>query len=358
MTHPRRQFLRNLFVGGLLTAGGATVLDRAALVQAQPPEDGSPPPDRGDLRIVAISDLNNGYGETDYRSEVHQAIGAIARWRPDLVLCGGDMVAGQKLGLTRSQFQAMWAGFDRAVYQPIRQAGVPFAFTFGNHDASNILLPDRSFKYALDRSEAAAYWNRRRDSLGLDWVDDQLFPFFYAFRDRGALIVSWDASGSVISAEQLARAERVLMSEAGRSARVRLVLGHMPLYAVTPERNGPGNVLRDTAAVRSLLERTQVTAYITGHHHAYFPARMGTIDLLHLGCLGGGARSWLGTTAAPIRTLTVIDVRFAAAELRYSTYQLNPLRPLSDQQLPQSITGFNGRLVRRDRVLQGVASPQ
>jgi hypothetical protein len=353
VTQSRRQFVQNLLAGGVLATGAATWLQRADRAGAQSPPnlEQAPPPDRGDLRIIAISDLNNGYGETDYRAEVHQAIALIQRWQPDLVVCGGDMVAGQKLGLTRSQFQAMWAGFDRTIYQPLRQGGIPFAFTLGNHDASNITLPDRTFKYALDRNEAAAYWRRQRSTMNWDWVDDAWFPFFYAFRMGNALIVSWDASGPVISTEQLLRAEQLFTSEVGRAAQVRLLLGHMPLHAVTPQLNQPGTVLRDTTQVQSLLERAQVTAYITGHHHAYFPARMGTVDLLHLGCLGGGARSWLGTSSTPIRTLTVIDARFGSPNLRYSSYQLNPFRSLRDDQLPREIVGFNGRLVRRDQLL-------
>ncbi|TAD79144.1 MAG: twin-arginine translocation signal domain-containing protein [Oscillatoriales cyanobacterium] len=345
----RRQFLQHLLTGGAVAAGLSGWWNRALVGQAQTPIAlPAPPPDRGTLRMIAISDLNNRYGDTDYRAEVHQAIALIRHWRPDLVLCGGDMVAGQKLGLTSAQFQAMWAGFDRDVFQPIQSAGIPFVFTFGNHDASNLRSADRSFKYEVDRAAANRYWQDHRNQLRLNWVDDRDFPFFYAVRQGDTFILSWDASGPAIDPAQLTRAEQLLTSEAGRSARHRLVLGHLPLYAVSPERNGPGHVLPNTAALLALFAGSRVSAYITGHHHAYFPARQGSVDLLHLGCLGGGVRSWLGSSASPIRTLTVIDIQPDRPDLRYSSYQLNPTRAVSYSQLPARITGFNGQLVRRD----------
>ena len=52
-------------------------------------------PVRGDVRIAVISDLNSGLGAADYEWQVDSIISRIPRiWNPDLVLCGGDMVAG------------------------------------------------------------------------------------------------------------------------------------------------------------------------------------------------------------------------------------------------------------------------
>ena len=58
-------------------------------------------PPRQDLRIAVISDLNSQYGSTEYEPEVTKAIDLIInRWQPDLVLGGGDAIAGQKTSLT------------------------------------------------------------------------------------------------------------------------------------------------------------------------------------------------------------------------------------------------------------------
>ena len=58
-------------------------------------------PPRGGTRLVLVSDLNSAYGSTTYIAEVHRGVALIPSLRPDLVICAGDMVAGQKAGLGR-----------------------------------------------------------------------------------------------------------------------------------------------------------------------------------------------------------------------------------------------------------------
>jgi len=41
----------------------------------------------------------------------NQAIALIPGQRPDLVVGGGDMVAGQVISLTKEEIKAMWAGW-------------------------------------------------------------------------------------------------------------------------------------------------------------------------------------------------------------------------------------------------------
>ncbi|NEP47033.1 MAG: metallophosphoesterase, partial [Okeania sp. SIO2H7] len=98
--------------------------------------DGLYNPPRGDVRLVVISDLNGAYGATDYDPEVDKAIALLPFWNPDVVICGGDMVAGQKVTLSDAELQAMWAAFDAHVAAPLRQMEIPYGFTLGNHDAS------------------------------------------------------------------------------------------------------------------------------------------------------------------------------------------------------------------------------
>jgi len=82
-------------------------------------------PPRGDVRFVVISDLNDAYGSTDYSREVDQGIALLPLWQPDMVLCSGDMVAGQSPTLTPDQLKAMWAAFDDHVAAPLRQPKFP-----------------------------------------------------------------------------------------------------------------------------------------------------------------------------------------------------------------------------------------
>ena len=120
---------------------------------------------RGDQRIVLISDLNASYGSTSYIPQVHQGVALVRQLKADLVLCAGDMVAGQKLGLAATQLDAMWAAFERQVLLPIRAAGEPFAPAMGNHDASSS-RGAQGYTFALDRERAARFWRARQASLG------------------------------------------------------------------------------------------------------------------------------------------------------------------------------------------------
>lgn len=344
----RRQFLRCLGVGGL--ALGGLLLAGMGRSRARSPQGNQgrgplpwPDPPRGDLRLATISDLNGPYGSTTYRETVHRAIALLPSWGPDLVLCGGDCVAGQKLDLTRSQLDAMWAGFDRQIAAPLRAAGLSLAVTMGNHDASGSLTPEGQYRFARDRAAAQAYWQRTQGTLGLDWIDRRDFPFYYSIRlrdgaGRSVYILVWDASTARLPAAIAARADRDLASPIAQGASLRLVMGHMPFYPVAPGRDTPGNYLETGDRWVSLLQRHRVAAYLSGHHHAYFPARSDSLDLLHLGNLGDGARPLLGSDRAPTQTLTLLDLFLGTGTLQRTTYDLVNLVPVDERQLPLQIT--------------------
>ncbi len=303
-------------------------------------------PPRGGTRLVLISDLNAAYGSTTYIAEVHRGVALIPPLRPDLVICAGDMVAGQKAGLGRQRLAAMWAGFDRSVLRPLRSAGLPFAPAMGNHDASGASAAGR-FLFADDRAEAARFWLARRDALGLRFVDTGNFPFHYAIRQNDVFVLVWDASTAQVPAEQLRWAERILAGPAARTASRRLVVGHLPLRAVSQGRDRPGEVLAQPAALQQLLERHGVEAYVSGHQHAYFPARLGQLDLFHLGAMGSGPRRLLGQTSPPFQTLTVLDLVGSPPRLVDTSFDLRTLRPIDPQRLPRTLRDATGRVLQR-----------
>jgi predicted MPP superfamily phosphohydrolase len=150
-------------------------------------------PTRGDVRIVLISDLNSAYGSTDYIAQVKQAIAFLPDWEPDLVLCGGDMVAGQDSALTPSEIEAMWQGFDKHIAAPIRKAKLPFGFTIGNHDASGSSFGGKS-TFENDRKAVVKYWNDPQHDANLNFVDRGGFPFYYTFEQNDIFFLTWDAS--------------------------------------------------------------------------------------------------------------------------------------------------------------------
>ncbi|MGF1521043.1 MAG: metallophosphoesterase family protein [Leptolyngbyaceae cyanobacterium] len=306
-------------------------------------------PLRGDLRLVVMSDLNGVYGSTDYDPEVDKGMALIPFWNPDLVVCSGDMVAGQDLTLTPDQIQAMWAAFDEHVAKPLREADLPYGFTIGNHDASSALGVNDSPLFQQERDLAAAYWQEPTHDPGVEFVDRFEFPFYYTFRYDDVFFMAWDGSSSRIPKEKLAWVEQTLASEAAQNARMRILLGHLPLYSVAVGRNEPGEVMENADQLRAMLEKYDVHTYISGHHHAYYPGHRGDLQLLHMGILGSGPRPLIDSNLPPWKALTVVDIDFDTPELtRYTTYDVQTLERIEYEQLPRFLAGHNGIVIRRD----------
>ena len=304
-------------------------------------------PTRGDVRIILISDLNSAYGSTDYIDQVKQAIAFVPDWEPDLVLCGGDMVAGQDNTLKPSEIEAMWQGFDKHIAAPIRKAKLPFGFTIGNHDASGSSFGGKS-NFENDRKAVIKYWSDPKHDTNLNFVDRAGFPFYYTFEQNDIFFLTWDASTAEIPSEQLKWAEKSLSSEAAQKAKLRIAIGHLPLYAVAKGRATAGNYLEDADRLRALFEKYNVHTYISGHNHAYYPAHKGKLELLNAGVLGDGPRRLLTGDITPNRTVSVIDIKLETAETIYTTYDMNTLKVVEQSTLPRYIDAPNGRITRRD----------
>lgn len=322
--------------------------ETAAIVVSAGPNGVFNPP-RGDVRFVVISDLNDVYGSTDYSPEVDKGIALIPFWKPDMVLCSGDMVAGQDPTLTDDRLRAMWAAFDDHVAAPLRRAKLPYGFTVGNHDASSALGVQGTFLFQRERNVAAEYWKQPSHNPGVTFIDKFEFPFYYTFEYQGVFFLAWDGSSNIISKEKLAWVEKALASEKAQSAKLRILLGHLPLYAVAVGRNEPAEVMDNADQLRAMLEKYNVHTYISGHHHSYYPGHRGKLQLLHMGILGSGPRPLIDSRTRPWKALTVLDVNFNSPELTtYTTYDINTLKVIEFNQLPRFLTGHNGIVLRRD----------
>ena len=284
------------------------------------------------LRVAVVSDLNGSYGSTSYSSDVGAAVSAILADPPDLVLSTGDMVAGQKSGL---DYAAMWDGFHEAVSDRLASARIPFAVTPGNHDASGYA------GYEGERDVFEATWADRKPDL--DFVDDAHYPFRYAFRMNNVLFVSLDDTlvGPLDSAQSAWLAD-VLDTPAA----ARIVYGHVPLYPFTEGRQTEALFDSD---LEDLLVAHNVTAFISGHHHAYYPGRRGALRLVGTACLGDGPRALLGTAQTSERavlrlTLTdgAIDALDAYAGDGFDTV-------ISRSSLPVSVGSGSDVIDRDDR---------
>jgi len=308
-------------------------------------------PPRGDLRMVVISDLNGAYGSTDYDPEIDQTIALMPFWNPDLVLCSGDMVAGQDRSLAPDQIQAMWAAFDEHVAAPLLEAGLPYGFTMGNHDASGALGMNDQPLFQQERDLASAYWQEPQHDPGVEFIDRSEYPFYYTFRQNDVFFLSWDGSTSRMPADKLAWVEQALASEAAQSARMLVLLGHLPLYAVAVGRDQPGEVMDNADQLRAMLEKYNVHTYISGHQHAYYPGHRGDLQLLHMGIIGSGPRPLIDSDRPSWKAVTVLDVDFDAPDgelTRYTTYDIQTMDLIEYGELPRFLTGHNGIVLRRD----------
>jgi hypothetical protein len=101
--------------------------------------------------------------------------------------------------------------------------------------------------------------------------------------------------------------------------------------------------------LRAMLEKYDVHTYISGHHHAYYPAHRGDLQLLHTGVLGAGPRQLIDSHLAPQKVITVVDIDFnAPKKTTYTTYNLETLAVIQSEQLPRFLAGHNGMVLRRD----------
>lgn len=302
-------------------------------------------PVRGDTRIAVISDLNSGLGAADYQWQVDSIIQRIPRlWKPDLVISGGDMVAGMGISDT-AHLRRMWNGFEKHVAGPLRQAEIPFAFTLGNHDGPR--------SYPIERQVAQEFWNRPQSHPGIEFVDRKFFPNYYSFVLDDIFFVSWEASSSKITEENLQWMKAEFEKPEARNAKYRFLLGHMPLYGVAQERDSRGNVLDNPERIQQLLEQFQVHTYISGHQHAFYPGKRGNLHLLNAGAAGSGARPWLTMDLDPANTITIMDVFYEQDSIAYTTYEIKEreaqnMTIFDPSVLPSAMLGVNGHQIRQD----------
>ena len=336
-----------IFVSVTAQVGSADLPPKTAQIVEEAGTIYNPP--RGDVRLVVISDLNTVYGSTDYPPAVDKGMALIPFWQPDMVVCSGDMVAGQSPILTKPQIRAMWDAFDDHVARPLREASLPYGFTIGNHDASSARNVNGGFLFQQERDLAREYWKNPRHDPGLTFVDRADFPFYYTFKQDDIFFLAWDGSSSYIPPEKLAWVENALASPEAQNAKLRILLGHLPLYAITVGRNQPGEVMQNADTLRAMLEKYDVHTYISGHHHAYYPAHRGDLQLLHMGILGSGPRPFIDSDLPPRKAITVLDIDFDSPEkTTYATYDIQTLDLIEYEQLPRFLAGHNGMVMRRD----------
>ena len=294
------------------------------------------------LKIVVISDLNASYGSTEYPAEVPYVISKLDSIKPDIILCAGDMVAGQKATLTEQNILDMWASFKTIVLEPIKTSQIPFGFTVGNHDASPT--------YALDRRLAKDFWAQNAAATHLTFVDSTHFPFYYSYIKNGVFFISWDAAAAQIPAEVYNWMKVQLQSNPAQKARLRMLLGHLPLYPIVEAKNKKGEVNAAPDSALAFFKNYGIDVYISGHQHAYYPAKKQNIRLFNAGAIGNGPRAILGHNAPAQKAYSIIEIPVTGAK-NFSHQTYNPVSNsiIDYRSLPDSVVGFNGVVFRQDQ---------
>ncbi len=285
------------------------------------------------ITIAVVSDLNGSYGSTTYQAEVHAATAAIVALQPDVVLSTGDMVAGQQAGL---DYHAMWAGFHAAVSDPLAAAGIPFAVSPGNHDASGY------GGFADERQIYVDEWAARKPDV--QWLDDTAWPLSYSFTLGSVLFVAVDSTtiGPLPAAHMTWIEDQLL---AGADQPVKILYGHVPLY---PFAQGREDEVIGDAALEDMLVAHDVTMFVSGHHHAYYPGRKGELGLVSMACLGAGPRALIGDGPTSPRSILRIEVAGDGTVEVLDAYGGAAFdEPVARRTLPASLS-YGGVTITRD----------
>ena len=342
----RRTFLR--LIAGAAVSG--SVLDGLLRKSGSQPLVPVSTQATGRLKLGLISDLNGSYGSTNYSSAVQRGVTLLMQQQPDLVLCAGDMVAGQKRSLTNSQLQAMWAGFEQSVRLPLQTAGIPLLPAIGNHDGSS-QQHQRSWIYGRERQQAELFWNKHRSDLQSGFTENARFPFQYVWRRPGLFVVVIDASSANIDSSQRLWIEAALNSTHRQPDDLCLVMGHLPLTAFSEGRARAGECIANPQALAGLLRRAGVDLVISGHHHAWYPSESMGLRLLSLGAMGSGPRRLIGSGVISPPSLTLLEWSRVSELISETTIDLNTMKPMASDGLPAQVS-VSGFPVARRRSLQ------
>ncbi len=251
------------------------------------------------LRVAVLSDLNHSYGTIGYDPPVRAAIKRVIELQPDVVLCTGDMIAGQRTApkLKQKQLEAMWQAFHETVTIPLQEAGIPFVPTPGNHDGS------ASPGFQLERTMYRKQWEKYRPALSL--LDGGNYPFHYALSMNGVLFAALDATvAGPISPAQIKWLAGVL-HKTGQKSTARLIFGHLPVWPLTVGRQR--GILKDTE-LEELFLKESVSVYLSGHQHGYYPFYHNGQYYVGQAALGSGPRRLIGEKNRSPRAFTFIEI--------------------------------------------------
>jgi hypothetical protein len=285
-----------------------------------------------------ISDLHSSLGSTQYSSKVTTAIKRIIEMKPDVVICTGGMVAGQRRPdrLTPRELNLMWSSFNKTVFKPLDKAGIPMAVAPGSHDVS----PAEAFE--AERESFDRQWRTRRPSL--NFIDRSSYPFQYAFAVGPALFLVVESTVAGPMAPGSIDWIQETLVDHGGSFKHRFLVSHLGQWPVSQGLESEVTADRELEAI---LLFHDVTAVLNGHNRAFFPGVIGGVLHISQGNLGGGTRRLIGSDGATPHSFTVLEI--SAEDIEYRAMKTPTFTVEVDlQQLPEKIRSPQATLIRAD----------
>jgi hypothetical protein len=174
-------------------------------------------------------------------------------------------------------------------------------------------------------------------------IDDSQYPLRYTFTHKGAFFMSLDDTTiGLLDSEQYAWVEDQLQQAQGYA--VKIVYGHVPIHPVTQGRET--EVLGDFE-LEALFASHGVTAFVSGHHHGYYPGAAGGVRQLAMPCLGAGSRKLIGTGVTSPRGLAMIEIENDAVT-SLEAYDISDFgAPLPRSTLPETLE-YGSHVLTRD----------
>jgi len=254
----------------------------------------APAPKKGNFRFVIVSDSNASYGSVDQGEGVRAAITQIVnKIKPAFVIHNGDMIAGQKRGISVDRLREMWKGYHDAVTYPLRQASIPVIPVPGNHDADPGLP---------DRVEYVREWQKSSHRPEINFMSKQHYPLYYSFTHEGNYFVVID------SMEKKPRRMIRWLQRELRRARVyksRYIFSHLPFEKLLATNYG---TLQNKFVLYEMFIKYDVTTFFSAHYEVYYKGKYGDLDIVSTGILAGTCRKLIGQEGCQGMIFVVVDV--------------------------------------------------
>ena len=139
-----------------------------------------------------------------------------------------------------------------------------------------------------------------------------------------------------------------LNSTTAKKARLRILLGHLPLYPIVESKNKQGEIVAAPDSALHFFKTHNIDVYISGHQHAYYPAQKEGIYLFNAGAIGNGPRPLMGHDAAAVKAYSILQIPVTGAnKFRHQTFVPITNTLIDRRSLPDSVIGFNGVLKKQ-----------